>query len=292
MGRDRKQRDSEGSIDHNSYDEELNFTADGDDLFRADDDAETVDMNDTRGDLTPMTKYKQDNKKTKQDLSKIMNEFDIEGENTNDKYVRAPDFEEDKLEMEKVDLEVLNEEEKLIERSRIQEQKKLLLEYEDDRMNLLNMERREEDKMKYASAIMANELLLEENRATIEVRENEARTFRSFAKKDEHLKERIIRDEGELINTKKFLHFSKNKARSHLFGGSRDKVYSLRWNQTPTPLEVKVLMARKVNEKLPRAHYALNVTIMDGFGGNEIFFKFSKDIINDDYRDELIHMLK
>ena len=159
-------------------------------------------------------------------------------------------------------------------------------------MDLLNIERREEDKMKYASSVMVNEILLEENRATIEVRENEARTFRQFAKKEEHLKVRIMKDEGELLNMKKYLRFSKNKARSHLFGGSRDKVYSLRWDQTPNPLEVKILMARKVNEKLERAHYALNVTILDGFGGNEIFFKFSKDIINDDYRDQLIHMLK
>jgi hypothetical protein len=293
MGRDRNKRNSEVSRELNSYDDELNFTADGDDLFRrGDDDAETVDMENTNVDLTPMTKYKQDHKKGKQDLTKIRSDFDMDGENTNEKYVQQPDFELDKLEMEKVDIDVLNEEEKLIERSRLQEQKRLLVEYEDDRMNLLNMERREEDKMKYASSIMANELLLEENRATIEVRENEARTFRSFAKKDEHLKERIIRDEGELVNAKKSLHFSKNKARSHLFGGSRDKVYNLRWNQTPAPLEIKVLMARKVNEKLPRAHYALNVTIMDGFGGNEIFFKFSKDIINDDYRDKLVHMLK
>ena len=293
MGRDRNQIQNEDSLEHEEYDEELNFTMENDDLFREDnDDAETVDFEDAPPNKNSLFQVREDKKKAKNDLNKVINEFDREGENLNEKYAETPNFEEDHLEMQKVDLEQLNEEEKYIERSRLNEQKKLLEEFEDDRMDLLNMERKEEDRMKYASSVMTNELLLEENRATIEVRENEARTFRSFAKKEEHLKVRILNDEGELVNMKKELRFKPNKARSHLFGGSRDKVIGLRWNQTPTPLEVKILMARKVNEKLDRANYALNVTILDGFGGNEIFFKFSKDMINDDYRDKLVRMVK
>lgn len=295
MGRDRNQRDSDFSVNKQNYEEELNFTADGDDLFGRGEEMDTIDMEDSNVGLTPIAKYKEDKLKTKENLGKLVQGFDEEGEKLKLRYKDPAidrSFEENAINMEKVDLEQLNEEEKLIERSRIGEQRKLLEEYEEDRMSLLNMERREEDRMKFASSVMTNELLLEENRATLEVRENEARTFRSFAKKEEHLRDRIYKDEGEIINMKKTLRFKKSKARSHLFGGSRDRVYSLRWNQTPSPLEVKVLMARKVNEKLPKAHYALNVTIMDGFGGNEIFFKFSKDIVKDEYRDKLVHMLK
>lgn len=300
MGRDRNIKDKEESVDHDHYSDQLNFTPREDDLFGGDQsEVETLDMDDSRAGLTPVVRYKGEKAKTKEDLKGIKENFEKDTEKIAQRHkdgTLEKDMEDAILHMEKVNLnshsDPLNEEEKLIERSRIEEQRKLLEEYEDDRMKLLNMERREEDKMKYASSIMTNELLLEENRATIEVRENEARTFRSFAKKEERLKNGIIRDEGEIINLKKTLHFSKSKARSHLFGGSRDRVYSLRWNQTPQPLEVKVLMARKINEKLPKAHYALNVTIMDGFGGNEIFFKFSKDIITEEKRDKFIMQLK
>ena len=231
----------------------------------------------------------------KENLGILMKDFEDDTDKMKDRYrdsIVDKSFDENKIMLEKVDLERLNEEEKLIERSRIQEQRKLLEEYEDDRMDLLVMERKEEDKMKFVSSVMTNELLLEENRATIEVRENEARTFRTFAKKEEHLRHKIYSDEGEIYNMKKNLHFSKKKARSHLFGGSRDKVYSLRWNQTPSALEVRVLMARKVNEKLPKAHYAVNVSILDGFGGNEIFYKFSKDIMKDEYKDKIRSIYK
>ena len=296
MGRDSNIRERENSIDKDEFEEELNFSADRDELFDiGNDNDDTVDMNDTHSNMTPLHKQKDDNRKTKDALGKLMKGFDDETNKLQERY-HDPEidknFNDAALNMEKVDLEMLNEEEKLIERSRIKEQKQLLEEYEEDRMKLLNMERKEEDKMRYASSVMTNEILLEENRATIEVRENEARTFRSFAKKEEHLKHRIFKDEGEIIDMRKRLHFSKSKDRSHLFGGSRDKMYSLRWNQTPSPLEVKVLMARKVNEKLPKAHYALNVTVLDGFNGNEIFFKFSKDIMKDDYKDKLISMVR
>lgn len=290
MGRDRDFQENE--IQPKNY-QEADHDIENDDLFKSvDGDAETVDMDNEIEELKPVPKLKADNQKGEKEIKKIMQEFENEEEKIHDQYTETPEFTDHHLGMEKVNLEQLNEEEKLIQRSLLKEQRHLMEEYEDDRMDLLNMERREEDKMKYASSVMANELLLEENRATIEVRENEARTFRQFAKKEEHLKVRIYKDEGELLNMKKHLRFRKKKARSHLFGGSRDKVYSMRWNQTPTPLEVKILMARKVNEKLDKAHYALNVTIMDGFGGNEIFFKFSKDMINDDYRDKLVHMIK
>jgi hypothetical protein len=248
MGKDRFQRNSDASVEREHYTEELNFTADGDELFgHADEDVETIDLNDSSANITPHKKKKGEKLKSKEQLNSIQKEFYDESEKIEERFHDGKvdqDFDKAAIKMEKVDLEMLNEEEKLIERSRIQEQMNLLGEYEDDRMKLLNMERKEEDRMRYASTVMTNEVLLEENRATIEVRENEARTFRLFAKSEEHLKDKIIKDEGEIIDMRKKLHFSKTKARSHLFGGSRDRMYSLRWNQTPSPLEVKILMAR------------------------------------------------
>jgi len=124
MGRDRKHKERENSKEHEVYDEELNFTVENDDLFKeAEEDAETVDFEDSQPGKTPVSKLKEESKKTKGELSKIMQEFDNNKEELHDKYVEAPDFEEDNLEMEKVNLEQLNEEEKFIERSRIKEQK-------------------------------------------------------------------------------------------------------------------------------------------------------------------------
>ena len=287
MGKDRNVRESDLSVNKENFSSELNFTTDGDDLFgKNNEEMDTFDMEQSNVGLTPINKHKENNLKEKENLGIMMDNFDHEHVvRGSDAYKQS--FNENAIQMEKVSLQDLNEEEKLIERSRINEQREFLEKYEQDRLDLLRFEREQEDKMKYHSSIMTNEILQEENRAMIEVRENEARTFRHFAKREEKLKNRIYKDEGEIMNLKKNLHFSKSKARSHLFGGSRDRVYGLKWNQTPSPLEVKVLMARKVNEKLPKAHYALNISILDGFNGNEIFYKFSKDVVKDEYRDQI-----
>ena len=90
-----------------------------------------------------------------------------------------------------------------------------------------------------------------------------------------------------IVNLKKQLLFHKNKEHSHLFGGTRDKVLSFRWNQTPSPIEITVLAARKTKERLPEANYAINVCIMDWLGGNEIFYKFSKDLTKIEHKKKL-----
>lgn len=291
MGKDRNVRESDISVKKENYDNELNFDIADDDLFdKAQNEMDTFDLDDSQVGLTPINKYKEDSQKQKEQLGVMMNNFEQQHQ-VRDSNAYKESFKEAEIHMEKVSLQDLNEEEKLIERSRINEQRDFLEKYENDRLDLIRFERQKEDEMKYKSSIMTNEILLEENRALIEVRENEARTFRYFANREEHLKTKILKDEGDIFNMKKTIHFSKSKAKSHLFGGSRDRVYSLRWNQTPSPLEVKVLMARKVNEKLPKAHYALNVSILDGFGGNEIFYKFSKEMIKDEYRDQMTNLL-
>jgi hypothetical protein len=81
-----------------------------------------------------------------------------------------------------------------------------------------------------------------------------------------------------MINLRKNLIFKKHKEHSHLFGGSRDKLLSFRWNQTPNPIEITVIGGRKVKERLPKARYAINVSILDGLGGNDVFYKFVKDV--------------
>lgn len=84
--------------------------------------------------------------------------------------------------------------------------------------------------MKYKSTVMTNDIMSEENKTLLEVRENEARLYRTYAKCEDSLKNKITSHGGELINMKKSLKTSKTKEKTHLFGGTRDKVYSVRWN--------------------------------------------------------------
>lgn len=61
MGKDRN--NSEISADREDYDQELNFTAQGDDLF---DNADTTfDMDESNAEITPVGKYKEENLETK-----------------------------------------------------------------------------------------------------------------------------------------------------------------------------------------------------------------------------------
>ena len=95
------------------------------------------------------------------------------------------------------------------------------------------MERDHDLKLKYKGIGLTNKVLLEENRALLEVRENEARLFRLYAKKEDGLKKKIERDQGEITNLRKELVFKKSKEHSHLFGGTRDKILGFKWRQTP-----------------------------------------------------------
>ena len=119
---------------------------------------------------------------------------------------------------------------------------------------------------------------MNEDRAIWEVRENEARLFRKFAKREDQLLRQVTKKEGLIVNLKNQLMFHKQKEHSHLFGGTRDKVLSFRWNETPSPIEITVCELRKTKERLPQAWFAINVCIMDRLVGNEIFYKFSKDL--------------
>jgi len=74
---------------------------------------------------------------------------------------------------------------------------------------LLWLERDKELRLKYKSIDLTNTILKHEDRAIQEVRENEARLFRLYAKWEDGLKKRVAREQGEIINLKKQLHFYK-----------------------------------------------------------------------------------
>ncbi len=84
----------------------------------------------------------------------------------------------------------------------------------------MKLEREKELRLKYDGINLTNKVLLEENRAVMEVRENEARLFRLYAKKEDKLRKKIQKDQGEITNLRKTLIFKKHKEHSHLFGGT------------------------------------------------------------------------
>jgi len=81
--------------------------------------------------------------------------------------------------------------------------------------------------------------------------------------------------------------FHKHKEFSHLFGGTRDKLLSFRWNQTPVPVEITCLALWKTKERLPNAWFGLNICILDWLGGNEVFYKFSKDLTKIEHKKKI-----
>jgi hypothetical protein len=103
-------------------------------------------------------------------------------------------FDTEEILVRNVNLKDLTEEERLIERDRIASQKGSLTKYEVDRLALLKLEREKELNLKYEGIKYTNKILKEENRAVMEVRENEARLFRSYAKKEDNLLKNIHKD--------------------------------------------------------------------------------------------------
>ena len=53
-----------------------------------------------------------------------------------------------------------------------------------------------------------------------------------------------------------------------------------------------VIAQRVVRERVPNARYAMNVSILDGLGGNEVFFKFAQDVTKDDDKPLLYSRMK
>ena len=53
-----------------------------------------------------------------------------------------------------------------------------------------------------------------------------------------------------------------------------------------------VLNLRKVKERIPKARFAINVSVLDGLGGNEIFYKFVRDQTNDKHKNLIYSQIK
>ena len=53
-----------------------------------------------------------------------------------------------------------------------------------------------------------------------------------------------------------------------------------------------MLNLRKVKERIPKARFAINVSVLDGLGGNEIFYKFVRDQTNDKHKNLIYSQIK
>ena len=93
------------------------------------------------------------------------------------------------------------------------------------------MEQRSSAKLEHKSDILTNLVCLEEGRSVKLSQEKEARLQKLFSEREDHLRKKIEKYGGEMVSQFSPLVYQPDS--KHLFGGSRDRTISYRWENTP-----------------------------------------------------------
>jgi hypothetical protein len=67
---------------------------------------------------------------------------------------------------------------------------------------------------------------------------------------------------------------SQDQKNKFYFDGTRDQKFSVKWLQTPQPVEIKVMMTRCMKDKIPEGQYVIRAGVLDRLIENKLYYKF------------------